>query len=362
MRSERRSMEKTAIKMPRLTNNDDVVSLQKWYVKNGAFVEKGQPIAGLETAKKAEDLLAETAGYILWTVLEGDEAAVGETIAVLSQTPIADVGLEEKKPQGCSEPGTRSVLITKKAQALIEQYQIDIKSLPSKRVIREKDILAMVEGKQPQQSNANALLIVCGGNIARMCIDTVRQMGGYRLAGFTDIYAKPGDKLMGVSCIGDIDALDEMGRKGCKTAVNAFGGLVSSNSDPLFFARKELYLAIKEKGFFMPNLIHPKASVEASATMGEGNLIFSGAYVGSEAIVGDNCIINTGAIVSHNCKIGSHCRLSPGAVLAGDVCIGENSIIGMGVTIYMGVKIGENVIIYNGKDIFSDVPDNTIVR
>lgn len=355
-------MEQTAIKMPRLTNNDDVVSLQKWYVKNGDFVEKGQPIADLETAKKAEDLLAETAGYIVLAVLEGDEVAVGETIGMICDAPAAVADLQKKEPLPGEEAEERPALITKKAEALIEKYQIDRKSLPPKRAIREKEILAILEGKRPRQSNANALTIVCGGNIARMCIDTIRQMGGYRLAGYTDIYAKPGSTLMGVSCIGDIDALEEMGRKGCRTAVNAFGGLVSSNTDPLFFARKELYFAIKEKGFFMPNLIHPKASVEISASMGEGNLIFSGAYVGSETIIGDDCIINTGAIVSHNCKISSHCRISPGAVLAGDVSVGENSIIGMGVTIYMGVTIGENVIIYNGKDIFSDVPDNTVVQ
>lgn len=343
------------IRMPRISNNDDYVTLGCWCVENGAFIKKGQTVAVLETTKETKDLVAEEDGYISFDLPEGSDVEVGDIVAEILESPI-------KKAE--SHINTeRTDHISKKAKELIEKYQIDMAKLPKDKIIREKDILKLINSDTVwKQSTANEILIVCGGNIARMCIDTLRLSGGYRLGGITDLYAEPGTELMGVPYIGDIGVLRQKYEEGHRTAVNAYGGMVSTTSDPLFYARKRIYEEIKEYQYFMPNLIHPKASVECSSTMGDGNLVFSGAYIGSEAYIGNDCIINTGAVVSHNCRIGDHCRISPGATLAGNVSVGENTIIGMGVTVYMGVKIGKNVIVYNGKHIFNDVPDNSIVK
>lgn len=343
------------ITMPRITSNDDFVTLGCWCVDRGTFVKKGQTLAVLETTKETKDLVAEEDGYISYEIPEGTEVEVGDVVAEITDGPV-----EAAKTCAAVE---KTDHISKKAMELIKKYHISVAELPTDKVIREKDVLKLVNGDSVQrQSAANEILIVCGGNVARMCIDAIRLMGGYRFGGITDMYAEPGTTLMGVPYLGDIDVLRRKYQEGHRTAVNAYGGLANTTSDPLFFARKKLYEEIKECQFFMPNVIHPKASVESSSTMGEGNLIFSGAYVGSEAFIGNDCMINTGAIVSHNCVLGDHCRISPGAVLAGDVTVGENTIVGMGVTVYMGVKIGKNVIIYNGKHVFNDVPDNSVVR
>ena len=344
------------IRVPRITNNDDFATLGCWCVDRGAFVKRGQTLAILETTKETKDLIAEEDGYIFYDIPEGTEVEVESVVAEIRDTPA-----ETTETRIVTE---KTDHISKKALDLIKKYHVDISGLPTDRIIREKDILTMInEGREVQkQSPANEILIVCGGNVARMCIDTIRLMGGYRLGGITDMYAEPGTKLMGVPYIGDIDVLRQKYEEGHRTAVNAYGGLANATSDPLFFARKKIYEEIKGHQFFMPNLIHPKASVESSSTMGEGNLVFSGAYVGSEAYIGNDCMINTGAVVSHNCVIGDHCRISPGAVIAGDVSIGENTIVGMGVTVYMGIKIGKNVIIYNGKHVFHDIPDYTVVK
>lgn len=356
-------MEKIAIKMPRLINNEDFVVLGCWCVDNGSFVKCGQVLAVLETTKETVDLIAEVDGYIFYDISEGTEAEVGEIIAEIHDEPVRDIGICDCMGTTKKQEKAFEERITKKALKLIDKYHVDITQLPVDQIIKEKDVLRLInQSKSIVQSKANELLIVCGGNVARMCIDTLRLMGGYRIGGITDMYTKPGTQLMGIPYIGDVDVLEEKYREGHRTAVNAYGGLVSSNTDDLFFARKRLYERIKGYQYFMPNLIHPKATVESSASMGEGNLIFSGAYIGTEAFIGNDCIINTGAIVSHNCKVGDHCRISPGAIIAGDVVIGENSIIGMGVTIYLKVKIGKNVIIYNGKNVFNDVPDNAVIR
>ena len=350
------------IKIPKIDTNEDTVTLAQLCVKDGEFVTKGQLIAVFETTKETEECIADASGYISIKYSEGEEIAVGTIFAVINrEQPVRTRQI--KKVEKREKIAESQQLISDKALQLMRQYNINITQFPNNKVIREKDVLNIVNGfENREQSNANAILIVCGGNVARMCIDAIRLMGGYRFGGITDMYAKPGTTLMGIPFIGDIDVLESRYTQGYQTAVNAFGGLVNSNKDPLFYARKNLYEQIKQYHYFMPNIIHPKASVEVSANFGEGNLVFSGAYVGSETVVGNDCIINTGAIVSHNCRIGDHCRISPGAVLAGDVTVGENTIIGMGVTVYMKCKIGKNVIIYNGKNVFSDIPDNTIVK
>lgn len=359
-------MKRKIIKMPRLGNNDDFVTLECWCVKNGDYVTEGQIIAILESTKETQDLVAEIDGFISFTICEGTEVAVGGIIAeICNESPIKLYSSNEIESVEVEGPATdfKYSNISKKAKKLIEKYDIDISTLPDDRIIKEKDILELVDKTNIQkQSKANEILIICGGNIARMCIDTLRLMGGYRFGGITDKYAKQGTSLMGVPYIGDINVLETKYIEGYRTAVNAYGGLVSSNRDELFFARQKIFNKIKEHQFFLPNLIHPSANVEISASMGEGNLIFSGAYIGSESVIGNDCIINTGAIVSHGCVIEDHCRISPGAILAGDVSIGQNTIVGMGVTIYMKVTIGKNVIIYNGQHIFNDIPDNAIVK
>lgn len=356
-------MQKITIKMPRLINNEDFVTLGCWCVENGAFVKQGQVLAVLETTKETTDLIAETDGYIFYGVSEGKEIEVGEAIAEIRDISEQNLDICHRNSVMKKEVTDLEECISKKALRLIEKYHIDLEQLPRDRIIKEKDVLKLInQDRGFVQSRANEILIVCGGNLARMCIDTLRVMGGYRLGGITDMYAKPGSLLMGVPYIGDIDILEKKYKAGYRTAINAYAGLVSSNTDELFFARKKLYERIKSYQFFMPNLIHPKATVENSATMGEGNLIFAEAYIGSEAYIGNNCIINTGSIISHNCIIGDHCKISPGAMIAGNVVIGENSIIGMGVTIYMKVKIGKNVIIYNGKSVFNDVPDDAVIK
>lgn len=357
-------MEPINISVPRIATNDDFVTIGQWCVETNTLVQRGQLIAVLETTKESKDLVAEEEGYISILAKEGSEVPVGEIIAEIHAELQKDNA--EKAIAPVAEKVSDHFLsdnISKKAKVLIEKYNLDINRLPHDRIVREQDVLKLLnQDVNAVQSKANEIIIVCGGNVAKMCIDAVRLMGGYRLGGITDMYAERGASLMDVPVLGDIDVLPQLYAEGYRTAVNAFGGLVSSNDDSLFFARKDIFEKIKNQQFFLPNIIHPKANIEISATMGEGNLVFANAYVGSKAYVGDDCIINTGAIVSHDCQLGNHCRVSPGAVLAGNVSVGENTIIGMGVTVYMNVKIGKNVIVYNGKHIFSDVPDNTIVR
>lgn len=52
-------MSELYVVVPRIGTNDDVVTIGSWLVENGSYVQKGQPVASLETTKETEDLVAE---------------------------------------------------------------------------------------------------------------------------------------------------------------------------------------------------------------------------------------------------------------------------------------------------------------
>lgn len=353
-------MNKIDIKMPRVGTNDNFVTLGKWRVKEGTFVNKGDLIATVETTKETQDIKVEASGYIYFLKKENEDAEVESVIAVLTEDQQEESALKKEN----TNEKAADVKITNKAAKLAQEHGIDISSIVTDKIIREKDIMELINAKSSKftRSKGNDIIIVSGGGVAKMCIDILRSVGGYNICGITDPNLPVGTEVLGVPVIGNDDILEEKFKKGHKTAINAIGGIANDNKSNLFNLRKKTFEKIQAQGYFMPNIIHPGAMIESSVTMGEGNLVLAGASIGSDAKIADDCIINTGAVVSHDCVIESHCKISPGATLAGNVHVGENSLIGMGVTVYIGVKIGKNVIISNGKNIFTDVPDNTIIK
>ena len=348
-------MSELAVTMPRLGANDEYVTLTEWIVKSGTEVHNGQIIAEIETTKETSEIRACADGFLFYELDRGTEVKVGDTVAVISQFENYSFKKEEIDEQECK--------VTDKARCLIERYNIDISKLPKKNIIKEKDVLELInEEEEIRKSKANDIIIVSGGGLAKMCIDLIRLNKAYNIHGITDPDSSIAPSVMGVPYLGTDAELSKLRSQGYMTAVNAIGSISISNTSEVFFLRKKLYKQIKEQGFFFPTLIHPSAEIAPSVQIGEGTLVFENAVIGSEAIIGDNCIINTGAIISHDCKIANHTRISPGAILAGNVRIGENSLIGMGVTIYMKVRIGKNVIIANGQNITCDIPDNAIIK
>ncbi len=348
-------MSRLDVKMPRLGVNDEYVTLAEWVVENGKRVSEGDTIAIIETTKETSEINAESEGFLFHKYENGAEVKVDEIVAVITETEQFEFDDNKKD--------TSNTKITEKARALVEKYNIDVTELSHINIIREKDILPLINnGCNIERNKSNDIIIVGGGGLAKMCIDLIRLNKAYNIHGITDPELSIGTDVMGVPYLGTDDVLGSLRKEGFMTAVNAAGGIAIDNNSNDFNLRRRLYEDIKEQGFFMPTLIHPSAEIAPSAQIGEGTFVFEKAVIGSEAMIGDDCIINTGAIVSHDCKICNHTRISPGAILAGDVTVGENSLIGMGVTIYIGARIGKNVIIANGQNIVGDVPDNTIVK
>jgi sugar O-acyltransferase (sialic acid O-acetyltransferase NeuD family) len=354
------------IRVPLLNANEDEVDIVEVCVREGNEVRSGDLLFVVETTKVTFDVEAPCSGYVRkLSVEKGQRVRVDSLLCVLASNPNEAVNVEEVPASNLAQQFRAS----RKAQELAQRNKLDLSSLGLTGIIKESDVerflmeRAVVKRKagalkrEPLQSSPESgqpVLMYGAGGHARVLIDLIRQSNEFFVVAAVDDDT-PNDEVLGVPVLCE-SMLTELRTQGIDHAVLGIGSTRNHQR------RAKLYDRLVAAGFKVPNLIHPRAMVEPSVSLGIGNQIFAGAVVSSAAKLGDNTIINSGAVISHDCVIGSHTHVSPGAILAGGVEIGENTLVGMGVTIFLGVRIGSNVIVANGCNILTDVPDGSIVR
>lgn len=125
--------------------------------------------------------------------------------------------------------------------------------------------------------------------------------------------------------------------------------------------RERIAHALAGMAFPCGVVVHPRACVAASATLGVGTVVFAGAVINSDAKIGEHVIINTSASIDHDCCVGNFSHIAPGARLCGGVMVGESVLIGVGSVVPPGLKIGSRASVGAGAVVTRDVPENTIV-
>lgn len=368
------------IRIPKESIADDSVLLLKWYKENGEKVNKGDNIANCETSKAIFDIEAPIDGYLFYQYKIGDEIPVGNILAIISQQSTFSFDLYNLNEKLVTQIQKKEALykkqqdefkkirFSKKALELIEENNLNKNLFLGLNMVTKEDVLNYlnqseeyknkISGVNIIKSNNQKVVILGGGGHAKMCIDILKQMKTYEIIGIIDRNIKIGTKVMGIPVITKDRDLDfkRLYNDGIRLIVIGIGAVKDHSM------RDKVYKKLKKYGFYLPNIIHPKASIEASVIMGEGNQIMANAILGSDIRIQNNCIINSGAIVSHDSVLENNVHITPGAILAGGVFVGENSLIGMGSTIYLYVKIGKHVTIYNNCSITKDVPDNSIIK
>jgi len=368
------------IRIPKETIADDSVLLLKWYKENGAKVKKSDNIANCETSKAIFDIEAPMDGYLYYQYNVGDEIPVGYMLAIISKKSsfsfdlynlneklVTQIQKIETLNQN-QQDGFKKIRFSKNALKLIKENNLDKNLFLGLNMVTKEDVLNYlnqseehknkISGVNIIKSNNQKVVILGGGGHAKMCIDIMKQMKTYEIIGIIDRNIKIGTKVMGIPVIAKDSDIDfkRLYNDGIRLIVIGIGAVKDHSM------RDKVYKRLKKFGFYLPNIIHHKASIEASVIMGEGNQIMANAILGSDVIIQNNCIINSGAIVSHDSVLKNNVHIAPGAILAGGVFVGENSLIGMGSTIYLYVKIGKHVIIYNSCSITKNVPDNRIIK
>ena len=144
--------------------------------------------------------------------------------------------------------------------------------------------------------NNDNLLIIGAGGQGHVCRETAQAMQVYGKIAFLDD-ASP-------------DAIGKIGE--CR----AFGAdyryaFVAIGNNKL---RAELSDMLRDAGFEIPVLIHPRAFVSPSAQIGAGTIVAPMATVNTGSEVGEGCIISAGALIDHNAVIGRYTQIDAGAV------------------------------------------------
>jgi len=194
------------------------------------------------------------------------------------------------------------------------------------------------------------VILGAGGNSLGI-LDAIEALNAirptYRVEGILDdIPENQGRIVLGAKVIGKIEEAPKLA--GCQF-VNGISSLASFRRIPEVVARTGLGREQFE------TIVHPRATVAASAALGAGSIILAGSVICPEARVGDHVIILQNTTVNHHSAIGDYATLSAGITVLGYVEVGRNAFIGGGSSIVPNCRIGEGTVVGAGSVVTRDL-------
>lgn len=193
---------------------------------------------------------------------------------------------------------------------------------------------------------AERLVVFGSGGHAKVVLDAVLARSPERQVIILDDDPQAiGKTVLGIEVAGSRDLLSRME---AAPVVPAIGNNLN---------RSELVRWLDQSGYGLEAVIHPAATVAASAEIAPGAFVAAGAIVNAEATIGSGAIVNTGATVDHDCLIGEAAHIAPGAHLCGAVRIGARTLVGVGASICPGVAVCDGVILGAGAIVIRDISE-----
>ena len=146
------------IKIPSIGESISEVTLLKWTQPEGAWVERDQVIAELESEKATFEVNAEQAGTLQQLAKEGDSLRIGDIVAKIDETAArpAEVPVAEKTEATATAPATSPAApstspapkATPVASAIIANTQVDVAAIKPTGVhgkIVKQDVLDVLK-------------------------------------------------------------------------------------------------------------------------------------------------------------------------------------------------------------------------
>lgn len=364
----KKNIEET-IRIEKETVSDDEYTITEVYRESGSSVDKGELLFSFETSKADVDVESGSQGILYHKLQPNMAVKVGDIAAFITTIEIADpsslFGKEvTSEPESSGSDDWEGVRVSESAMKLIQEHGLTRNDFPGAKILREKEIMKAI-GKKDSDSesvevqptrNYNNVIIIGGKGGAKMVIEAIKSTNHLGIEGIIDGQLDKGDHVMGVPVLGGESELEQLREKGFRNVILSFSSLHDLPS------RSKKYNELKEKGFQFPNVIHDRATVEPSVTLGEGNIILANAMVGSEVTLGNMNYVNTGAMICHESIAHSNNHFAPNSVIAGRVRIGNNNLVGMCVTTYFEIEMGDNIIINNGCNIVKNIKSNQVIK
>tara|TARA_B110000046_G_scaffold185525_1_gene227532 strand:+ start:2459 stop:3538 length:1080 start_codon:yes stop_codon:yes gene_type:complete len=347
--------------------SDDSFGITEIYFESGKEVNSGDIIFSIESSKADIDIEVESSGYLYHDLIVGEKIKVGDLFYIISdESSLKTDDIIIKNDKNILLKG---ITISKKAKEILKKHNISAELL-NKKLIKEIDVMEYIALKAKPVSPilddtllslvdldvSKAIIIIGAKGGAKMAIDALRGSNEFIVVGLIDDAIDLGTYVMDVPVVGNTHAIGDFIELGIKNFIMAFGILENRKK------RFELFNQLKKLGCQFPNIIHPKAIVEDSVIIGQGNVILAGANVGSCVKMGDLNYINNSSLLSHDCILVDNIHIAPGAVLASSVVVESHVLIGMNTTLFLGINIGEGASINNGLVVNSNVKRNTVQK
>lgn len=341
MHSSAESQALSEIRVPRETVNDDLVTVQSWAVKHGDRVRAQDVVVHIETSKAVLDVEAESDGYVEILHSAGAEVPIGELVGRIHASALSGAVLSG--PVGAVDAGagvgSAGTTISKKAQALIEQYGIDPAVFDGKGLVRERDVIAYLEARaQAMDSGTTA----DAAEIERSEVARESATAGPAVAA-------PAHKRKGL--LGDAaSAAGERGKPVVWVIINYIFRNWLLNNMVRWSPRGVINVVHKLRGVKMGSdcFIDPSATLET-------------AYP-EHIRMGNDVRVTVGAIIMCHIKAPHYLRetgIMPSVVK--DVVLEDHCFIGVNSVVMPGVTVGRASVVASGSVVVSDVPAYTMV-
>ena len=148
----------TAIRTPRVNNNDDTVRLTRFHCAPGTLVRRGDLIAEVETDKASFTVEVDQDGYLLGFVQPlGEMVTVGSVLAWLGETADESLPAADTAPLATAgvDGGHTAAEPTLKAALLLRRYGLAADDVPaSGDRLSAGDVLAYVQLRNLQEVGA----------------------------------------------------------------------------------------------------------------------------------------------------------------------------------------------------------------
>ena len=187
-----------------------------------------------------------------------------------------------------------------------------------------------------------------GGHIA---INIDQYTEKYKIAGFFDDDSeKIGTCKFGYMVLGKIKEILEI-----KSAAVIVGIAFPE------VKRKIIECLHTNSGLTYPSLVHPKAWISNSVTVGQGSIIYPGTTVNFGSEISDFVVLNANCTLGHHTHVGTYSSFAPGINTGGHTVIEEAVDVGIGTSILQNIRVGSNSTVGGQSMITRDVQSNTVV-
>jgi sugar O-acyltransferase (sialic acid O-acetyltransferase NeuD family) len=180
------------------------------------------------------------------------------------------------------------------------------------------------------------IAIIGAGDLGVQIAHQVSLAPDKTVAGYFDDSKPEGEVVDGSAVLGGVEAIEARFARG--------------DFDELVMAIGYRHMAVRQGLFarFHPQipfakLIHPRAWVDATSSVGPGAVLFAGTIVDMHSSIGANTLLNVGCVIAHHTSIGDGCFLSPAVNVAGFVTIGPGNVLGIGTVVIDNISTTSGV-------------------